>query len=192
MTAKLRSLFLVVFAMVFIPSNRTEASGEASLLIGRAFVGSLELRDRTSFGGTVGFFSHFVGFELGVDYMPTSDFQLPGIDLGASVANLTGNVVVQAPLDDIVPYGTVGYGAFFANASGDLDTSEFLGTYGAFNFGLGVKVYFAENVGLRIDYRRFAIQTDQDDPGLVIPVGGIAINSEPDVDRFMAGLALRW
>jgi hypothetical protein len=192
MSKKLKWALVIVVSVLIAWPHRAEASGEASFLLGRSFVDSLRLEDKTSFGGTIGFFSHFVGFELGIDYMPTSDFDIPGVDLGASVANLTGNVVIQAPLDDFVPYGTVGYGAFFANASGVLDTSEFLGTYGAFNFGLGVKIYFTEKVGIRIDYRRFAIQTDEDDPSLEIPVGGIAINSEPDVDRFMAGVVLRW
>jgi opacity protein-like surface antigen len=188
----LKWILVIAGAAVIIPSARADASGEASFLLGRTYVDSLRLEDQTSFGATIGFFGRFVGFELGFDYMPTSDFDVPGVDLGASVANLTGNVVVQAPLGGFVPYATVGYGGFFANASGDLDTDEFLGTYGAFNYGLGVKYFFAEKVGLRIDYRRFAIQTDEDDPSLEIPVGGIAINSEPDVDRFMAGVVLRW
>lgn len=192
MRKMLKWVLVVVVATLTIQPDRAEASGEASFLLGRSFVDSLRLEDQTSFGVTVGFFSHIVGFEAGFDFMPTSDFAIPGVDLGASVANLTGNVVLQAPLDDFVPYGTIGYGAFFANASGDLDTSEFLGTYGAFNFGLGFKLYFAEHVGLRVDYRRFAIQTDEDDPSLDIPVGALSINSEPDVDRFMAGLAVRW
>ena len=172
--------------------KRAEASGEASFMLGRSFVGSLKLEDQTSFGATIGAFSTFVGFELGVDYMPTSSFTVPGVNLGASVLNLTGNVVVQAPIQAFVPYGTVGYGALFANASGDLARSDFLGTYGAFNYGLGLKVYFTDNVGLRIDYRRFAIQTDVDDPSLVIPIGNTRISSEPDINRFLAGVALRW
>jgi hypothetical protein len=45
-------------------------------------------------------------------------------------------------------------------------------------------------VGIRVDYRRFAIQTDIDDPDLEIP--GIDINTEPDIDRFFVGVALRW
>ena len=86
----------------------------------------------------------------------------------------------------------MGYGGFFANASGDLATDDFLGTYGAFNYGFGIKMFFHENVGIRIDYRRFAIQTDVDDPSLEIPIAGIEIDAGPDVDRFVAGLALRW
>ena len=169
-----------------------EASGEASFMLGRSFVSELLLDDKTSFGGTIGFFSAIVGFELGVDYMPTSDFVVPGVDLGASVANVAGNVVLQAPLDVIVPYGTIGYGAFFANASSGLSSEDFLGTFGAFNFGGGAKLYFTEHLGLRVDFRRFAIQTDQDDPNLEIPVAGERISVDPDVDRFFVGLAVRW
>lgn len=182
----------LVLATSLAAPERAEADGEASFMVGRAYVGDLLLEDKTSFGATVGAFSTFVGFEVGIDYMPTSQFTVTGVDLGASALNLTGNVVVQAPIGGFVPYGTLGYGGFFANASGDLDTSDFLGTYGAFNYGLGVKVFFTDRVGLRVDYRRFAIQTDEDDPTLVIPIGETPISSEPDVDRFLIGLALRW
>jgi opacity protein-like surface antigen len=192
-TMRMRTLvFLAIPWVLWVSSSDAEASGEASFMLGRTFVEELRLQDKTSFGATIGVFSRIVGFELGFDYMPTSDFDIPGVDLGASVLNLAGNVVLQAPLGEFYPYGTLGYGAFFANASGDLATDEFLGTFGAFNFGLGLKMFFHENVGIRVDYRRFAIQTDVDDPGLEIPIIGEEINAEPDIDRFLVGVALRW
>jgi len=190
---RMRMLGLVAIPWIlWTGSSDAEASGEASFMLGKTFVEELRLQDKTSFGATIGVFSRIVGFEVGFDYMPTSDFDVPGVDLGASVLNLAGNVVLQAPLGEFYPYGTVGYGALFANASGDLATDEFLGTFGAFNYGLGLKMFFHENVGIRVDYRRFAIQTDMDDPGLVIPIVGDEINAEPDIDRFLVGVALRW
>lgn len=181
--------FLLILAGVSVDA---EAKGEASFMLGKTFVEELRLQDKTSFGATVGVFSRIVGFELGFDFMPTSDFDVTGVDLGASVLNLAGNVVLQAPLGEFYPYGTVGYGALFANASGELATEDFLGTYGAFNYGFGLKMYFHENVGVRVDYRRFAIQTDVDDPSLEIPIIGDEINTEPDISRFLVGVALRW
>lgn len=190
---RMRNLGLSVLACVFVAGvSRSEAKGEASFMLGRSFVDDLRLEDKTSFGGTIGVFSRIVGFEFGIDFMPTSDFDVPGVNLGASVLNLAGNVVLQAPLGDFYPYGTVGYGAVFANASGNLANDEFLGTFGALNYGGGVKMFFTDNVGLRVDYRRFAIQTDIDDPNLEIPIVGDKINTEPDIDRFFVGLALRW
>ncbi|MGH9323608.1 MAG: porin family protein [Vicinamibacteria bacterium] len=189
----MRKLILVPFLFFLLAyTSRADAKGEASFMIGKTYVDELLLKDKASFGATIGVFSKIVGFELGFDYMPTSDFNLPGVDLGASVLNLAGNVVLQAPIGQFYPYGTLGYGAFFANASGDLATDEFLGTFGAFNYGLGVKLFFTDNVGVRVDYRRFAIQTDADDPDLVIPIVGDEISAEPDIDRFMIGVALRW
>jgi opacity protein-like surface antigen len=181
--------FLLILAGGF---SDAEAKGEASFMVGKTFVDELRLQDKASFGGTIGVFSRIVGFELGFDFMPTSEFDVPGVDLGASVLNLAGNVVLQAPLGEFYPYGTLGYGALFANASGDLATDEFLGTFGAFNYGFGLKMYFHENVGIRVDYRRFAIQTDVDDPGLDIPIAGEEIHAEPDISRFFVGVALRW
>jgi hypothetical protein len=189
----MRRLAFVAFLLILAMGPKgAEAKGEASFMIGKSFVEELRLEDKTSFGATVGVFSEIVGFELGFDFMPTSDFDVEGVDLGASVLNLAGNVVLQAPLGEFYPYGTLGYGALFANASGDLATEDFLGTYGAFNYGFGLKMYFHENVGIRVDYRRFAIQTDEDDPGLEIPIVGEEINAEPDIDRFFVGVALRW
>lgn len=189
----MRNLSPVAFLLILAGSiSNAEAKGEASFMLGKTFVDELRLQDKTSFGATIGVFSSIVGFELGFDFMPTSDFDVPGVDLGASVLNLAGNVVLQAPLGEFYPYGTLGYGALFANASGDLATEEFLGTFGAFNWGMGLKMFFHENVGIRVDYRRFAIQTDADDPSLDIPVVGDQINAEPDIDRFFVGVALRW
>jgi opacity protein-like surface antigen len=189
----MRNSGLAAFLCIFWAGvSRSEAKGEASFMVGRSFVDELLLEDKTSFGGTIGVFSRIVGFELGIDFMPTSDFNVPGVELGASVLNLAGNVVLQAPLGEFYPYGTIGYGAVFANASGDLATDDFLGTFGAFNYGGGVKIFFSDNVGIRVDYRRFAIQTDIDDPSLDIPIVGDEINTEPDIDRFFVGVALRW
>ena len=190
---RMRTLGLVAIPWILsLGSSDAEAKGEASFTLGKTFVEELRLQDKASFGATIGVFSRIVGFELGFDYMPTSDFDVLGVDLGASVLSLAGNVVVQAPLGEFYPYGTVGYGGFFANASGNLATEDFLGTYGAFNWGFGLKMFFHENVGVRVDYRRFAIQTDIDDPSLEIPIVGVEINAQPDVDRFVAGVALRW
>ncbi len=190
---RMRMLGLVAIPWILsLCSSDAEAKGEASFMLGKTFVEELRLKDKASFGATIGVFSRIVGFELGFDYMPTSDFDVLGVDLGASVLSLAGNVVVQAPLGEFYPYGTVGYGGFFANASGNLATEDFLGTFGAFNWGFGLKMFFHENVGIRVDYRRFAIQTDVDDPSLEIPIVGVEINAEPDVDRFVAGVALRW
>jgi len=190
---RMRTLSLVaILGVLWVGSSDAEAKAEASLMLGKTFVEELRLEDKTSFGATIGVFSRIVGFELGFDYMPTSNIDVPGVDLGASVLNFAGNVVLQAPLGEFYPYGTLGYGALFANASGDLSNDQFLGTFGAFNYGLGLKMFFHENVGIRVDYRRFAIQTDVDDPGLVIPIVGDEINAEPDIDRFLVGVALRW
>ena len=190
---RMRTLSLVaILGVLWVGSSDAEAKAEASLMLGKTFVEELRLEDKTSFGATIGVFSRIVGFELGFDYMPTSNIDVPGVDLGASVLNFAGNVVLQAPLGEFYPYGTLGYGALFANASGDLSNDQFLGTFGAFNYGLGLKMFFHENVGIRVDYRRFAIQTDADDPGLVIPIIDEEINAEPDIDRFLVGVALRW
>jgi opacity protein-like surface antigen len=182
----------MALALMVTGASDARAWGEASVMLGRSFVDDLRLQDKTSFGGTIGVFSRIIGFEIGIDYMPTSDFDIPGVNLGASVLNLAGNVVLQAPLGAFFPYGTIGYGGAVANASGDLATEDFLGGYGALNWGAGFKMFFVEHVGIRVDYRRFAIQTDADDPSLEIPIFGESISGDPDIDRFFVGAAFRW
>ena len=110
---------------------------------------------------------------------------------GASITNVAGNVVLQIPIGAFAPYGTVGYGAFFADANGTAPV-DFLGTFGAVNFGLGAKVFVTEHFGVRLEYRRFAIQADDDDPKLSIPLTGFRISPSPDVDRFTVGASFRF
>lgn len=192
-TQEANRLFLIVVMILAVGIQEARASGEASFLLGRSYVSNdLLLADRSSFGGTVGAYAAILGFELGVDYMPVSDFDVAGIDLGASLLNLMGNVVVQAPLGRFAPYGTAGYGIVIADADPELGGTDFLGTFGAFNYGFGAKVFFTDAVGVRVDYRRFAVQTGDDEPDLNIPLTDARIESDPDFDRLMVGLAFRW
>jgi hypothetical protein len=177
--------------LVFTVATEVQAAGEASLYIGRTGVGDLKLENMTTFGGSIGAFSSFVGVELGFEYSPTTNFAIGPIELGASLGNFMGNVVFQIPIGAFYPYGTVGYGVVSGRV--DLDLPQgFVGKVGAFNFGLGGKLYFSDHIGIRFDYRRFALQTSDDDPELAVPFTGIRIDTNPDLNRFMVGAAFRW
>ena len=167
---------LVLLVSVMSLPETANAEGQASVYLGRTFTSALFLENMTTFGGTVGAYGGVVGFEFGLEYSPKSNFQVPFLDLGASLTNLMGNLVVQIPIGQFYPYGTIGYGVVIANAGSDVPR-DFLGTNGAFNFGFGAKVFFSRSVGLRLDYRRFAIQTGDEDPDLGIPFTGIKIEA---------------
>ena len=99
----------VTMSALFFTGN-AYARGEASIYIGRTFTSALFLENMTTFGGTVGAYGGVVGFEFGLEYSPSSNFQVPFLDLGASLTNIMGNLVVQIPIGEFYPYGTVGYG----------------------------------------------------------------------------------
>ncbi len=190
MTRKWVLALAVTMAVLFLTEN-AYAKGEASIYIGRTFTSALFLENMTTFGGTVGAYGGVVGFEFGLEYSPSSNFQVPFLDLGASLTNIMGNLVVQIPIGEFYPYGTVGYGVVIASAGSDVP-DEFLGTNGAFNFGFGAKIFFSRSIGLRFDYRRFAIQTGDEDPDLGIPFTGIKIEASPDLNRFVGGVTFRF
>lgn len=187
---------LTVATMLFLggAAPSAHASGEASLYWGRASVDQFFLPSMNTFGGTVGAFAGIVGLELGLEYSPITSFQVGPIGLGASIFNVMGNLVVQVPAGPLVPYGTVGYGAFIGRAKLDVAGAideEFLGTIGALNYGFGAKVFFTEHVGARVDWRRFSVQTS-DVPDLTIPFTNVQIDTSPDLDRFVVGAAFRF
>lgn len=186
---------LIVASLLFLgAATSAHAGGEASLYWGRASVDQFFLPSMNTFGGTVGAFAGIVGLELGLEYSPIASFQVGPIGLGASMFNVMGNLVLQVPAGPVVPYGTVGYGAFIGRANVDVANvidEEFLGTIGALNYGLGAKVFFTEHVGARVDWRRFSVQTN-DVPDLTIPFTQVQIDTSPDLDRFVVGVAFRF
>jgi hypothetical protein len=103
-----------------------------------------------------------------------------------------GNLVVQIPIGDFYPYGTIGYGILIGRADDESLPEEFLGNFGTLNFGFGAKIFFSESVGIRLDYRRFAVQTGDEPPDLTIPLTDIQIEASPDLNRFAGGVAFRF
>ena len=67
------------------------------------------------------------------------------------------NLIVQAPLPVVRPYGTVGVGAVFTMGNSVVD----LGRKFAINYGGGVKILPAGPVGIRFDIRGYTIPSVQ-------------------------------
>ncbi len=103
-----------------------------------------------------------------------------------------GNVVVQAPLGRFAPYGTMGYGALVTRAGIDPLSIGLSHTAGAWNYGLGAKVFLSKHVGLRVDYRRFAVTGAGQDAGVDLPLTDLRLNTTPDLSRFVGGVAFRF
>lgn len=187
------TLGYVAAALLIVGAGRANAGAEASIYLGRTSATGVVLENMSTFGGTIGAFSKIVGIEFGLEYSPTTSFDIGPIDAGASMLNAMGNLVLQIPAGPVIPYGTVGYGAIVANTNVSDWPFDFLGgTVGAFNFGFGAKIFFSQNVGLRVDYRRFALQTGDAETELRIPLTDITIDANPDLNRFVVGAAFRW
>jgi hypothetical protein len=187
-TTLLGSITVMVLLM---SAAKADASGEFSFFYGRSSTGDVGIEDMTTWGGTVGAYSKIVGFELGLEYSPTSSFAVGDIEAGASLTSFMGNVVFQIPFGSLIPFFTVGYGVMSGNPSVDIPAG-FLGTVGAFNYGFGGRVFFSEHWGVRVDWRRFALQTEDEAPELYIPLTNIQINTTPKINRFAIGVAYRW
>ena len=189
---KTGSLIVILTATLLSSANDARAEGQAFLFLGRTFTNQLLLEDMTTFGGTVGAYGSIIGFEFGLEYSPTKGFEVGALDFGASLTNIMGNLVVQIPIGDFYPYGTIGYGILMGRDSLDPLPEDFLGNFGAFNFGFGAKIFFSDHVGVRLDYRRFAVQTGDESPDLAIPFTNIQIEASPDLNRFAGGVAFRF
>lgn len=182
----------LVTAILFLQSARkAEAEGEASVYLGRTSAVDLYFANMTTFGGTIGVFGNLLGVEFGLEYSPSSTFEVGPFDTGASIFNLMGNVVLQIPLGVFHPYGTVGYGWVTTSLNADI-LDNFGGTVGAFNLGFGAKIYVTDTIGIKLDYRRFSLQTNDDDPKFVIPLTGIEIDTNPDLNRIVGGVSFRF
>lgn len=182
---------IVTTTMLLLGVTEADAKGEASVYLGRTSATDLRLTNMTTFGGTIGVFGGFLGVEFGMEYSPSSTFEIGPFDTGASIFNLMGNVVLQIPLGVFYPYGTVGYGIVSTSLSTDI-LDNFGGTVGAFNFGFGAKIYVTDSIGIKLDYRRFSLQTDDNDPKFVIPLTGIQIDTNPDLNRIVGGVSFRF
>ena len=168
------------------------AEGQAWFYLGRSYTDQFLLEDMTTFGGSIGAFGRIVGVEFALEYSPVKDFQVGALDFGASLTNVMGNLVVQIPIGDFYPYGTIGYGVLIGRANLDELPEEFLGNFGTLNFGFGGKIFFSDHVGVRLDYRRFAVQTGDEAPDLTLPFTDIQIEASPDLNRLAGGVTFRF
>lgn len=183
---------LVVVFLVAGAGTSAFADGQASLYFGRAGTDLVPVMDFSTYGGSIGIFAGVVGAELALEYSPVAGFDLGFANLGASMTNVMGNFVLQIPIaGSFQPYGTVGYGALIGSAGLDPFFVE-RGTVPALNFGGGAKFFFSDNMGVRVDFRRFSVQADDLLPEVEIPFTGIPVSLEPNINRFTAGVAFRF
>ena len=80
------------------------------------------------------------------------------------------NLVLQAPLPRVRPYGTVGIGTVYIRTSSGGLLSAIDGAKFAFNYGGGLKVALSGPAGLQFDARGYSIRGIQNDSMRVLEV----------------------
>jgi opacity protein-like surface antigen len=117
--------------------------------------GAIQTINSTSFGvygGRIGH-GHIFGGEHTFAYSPNF------IDVGTKTFIYNSNVILQAPLPVIRPYGTAGLGLMHISSE---NTSLVLsGTKFALNYGGGVKFFPAGPVGMRVDVRGYSVPSTE-------------------------------
>jgi len=103
------------------------------------------------YGGRIGH-GHILGGEHTFAYSPNF------IDVGTKTFIYNSNVILQAPLPVIRPYGTVGLGLMHMSSENSLVVS---GTKFAINYGGGVKFMPSGPVGLRVDVRGYSVPSTE-------------------------------
>jgi Outer membrane protein beta-barrel domain len=117
--------------------------------------GTIRTINSTNFGvfGTRISHGHIFGGEHTLAYSPNF------IDVGTKAFIYNSNVILQAPLPVIRPYGTAGLGLM--HISGENNALVLSGTKFALNYGGGVKFLPAGPVGLRVDVRGYSVPSTE-------------------------------
>lgn len=154
-----------------------QAGPDVSAWIGRMSGEDLLISGTRTFGFAAGFsFARYFGFEAVFEYIPDSELpfdleeleELLDVDVRVDLYSLSGNLLLQYPVSDtILPYGTIGYGAFGAHATGEYqgETPEAWGATTALNFGFGVKVKLARFIAVRGDIRWYRLNISVENLG---------------------------
>jgi opacity protein-like surface antigen len=104
----------------------------------------------------------------------------------------SSNILLQAPLPKVKPYGTAGMGFIFSWGTDENGLPSFakIGNKFALNYGGGVKVLPAGPVGIRFDLRGYLIPGAKFNvPGLSNPLTTVQSQSQ-DLNIFEAGVGL--
>ena len=183
-----------VLAMVLLSMFASLASADITGWVGRLESDDLFIDGTTTFGGAVGFsFAKYFAFEVVVDYVRNSElpFNLEeledafGIDVTTDMLFISGNAVIQYPMDTITPFFTMGYGGFGMSVSNDLfDDVEALSGSMCFNFGFGAKVEFVPGFAIRGEWRTYRLSFDDEIVNVLTQV------ENPEFSRLAIGAAV--
>ena len=155
--------FLTIFVLLSVPAFAENR--DFTIFAGGSFPGSISLSQVTS-GVTETFTEPQNSATFGIRYgrgrvwghEETFAYTNNFLNDRSQSIILNGNLLVQAPLSVVKPYGTVGMGTVMSWGSGLTD----IGNKFAVNYGGGLKVTPGGPVGIRFDARVYSIFSVQD------------------------------
>jgi len=160
------ALLALLISIVSVPAQATDIDLTAFAGIQRQ--GTLTLRSapsttvnliRTINGTNFGVFGGRIGHGRVFGGEHTLAFSPNFIDAGTKAFIYNSNILIQAPLPVVRPYGTAGIGLI--HTSGDNNSLGVFGTKFALNYGGGVKFLPSGPVGMRVDVRGYSIPSTE-------------------------------
>lgn len=193
----MKRVTVVIVALVLMLIPASAARADITVWVGQISSDDFLIDGTTSYGGAVGFqFLKYFGLEFVVDWVPDSELpfnleeleDLFGIDVTVDMLFLSGNAVVQVPMDGFTPYATAGFGVFGIELSSNQfeDVQDSLSGSTFFNIGAGAKIDLGPFFALRGEWRMYRLNfSDEEDVGSIL----LAVD-DPVFTRFAIGGAI--
>ena len=158
------AMSLLVMASVASAANKAETVTFTPVVGAYLFDGKQHLEANEVYGARVGYnFTDAFGIEALFDYSNNNQSTHPAIKPSISMYRYGGEVLYHFfPSTRFVPYVAAGFAG--VNFDGNSDGSSNKGykrTQGAFDYGIGAKLFMSENIALRGDVRQIIYKYDK-------------------------------
>jgi opacity protein-like surface antigen len=196
---QMKTKLVVVATLVALLFSATPAAADITVWLGRLESDDFFIDGTTSIGGALGVnFSEFLAIEIVGDYVPDSElpFELEdledlfGIDIKVDMLFVSGNAVLQFPMQGFTPYGTIGYGVFGIRLSSNQfeDLQDSLSGSTFITFGGGAKVDIGDSFALRGEWRYYKLDFDDVESAGTL----LSVAENPNFSRLAIGVSLKF
>jgi OmpA-OmpF porin, OOP family len=179
---------LLAMTTVASAANKAETVSFTPVLGAYLFDGKQHLEANVMYGARVGYnFTDALGIEALFDYSHNNESTHPAIKPGISMYRYGGELLYHFnPSGTFVPYVAAGYAGvnFDGNSDGTTDKG-YKQIKGAFDYGIGAKLFLSENFAFRGDVRHILYTYDhtysnyESTIGLYFAFGGAAPVAKP-------------
>ena len=157
--ALLVATLLLTIGSVASAANKAETFSITPVIGGYLFEGTQHLDANVIYGGRVGYnFTNAVGVEALFDYSHKNESTL-GLKPDISMYRYGGELLYHfMPDSTFVPYLAAGYAGVSFDSNADRDYKR---TRGAYDYGVGAKLFLSDNIAIRGDVRHIIYNYDQ-------------------------------